>query len=52
MSRRKTLGDDHFKTVFNISVEDILRTFVEHIAIQISNNLRGNNLKILMGFHG
>ena len=23
MSRRKTLGDDHFKTVFNISVEDV-----------------------------
>ena len=32
---------------FNISVEDILRTFVEHIAIQISNHLKGNNLKIL-----
>jgi len=23
MPRRKTLGDDHFKTVFNITVEDI-----------------------------
>ena len=33
---------------FRISIEDILRTFVEHIAIQISNNLRGDNLKILV----
>ena len=37
---------------FNIAVEDILRTFVEHIAIQISNNLRGNNLKILISGGG
>ena len=37
---------------FNIPVEDILRTFVEHIAIQISNNLRGNNLKILISGGG
>ena len=37
---------------FNITVEDILRTFVEHIAIQISNNLRGNNLKILISGGG
>jgi len=35
-----------------IRVEDILRTFVEHIAIQISNNLRGNNLKILISGGG
>ena len=34
------------------AVEDILRTFVEHIAIQISNNLRGNNLKILISGGG
>ncbi len=33
---------------FNISIEDVLRTFVEHIAIQISNNLKGKNLKILI----
>ena len=33
---------------FNLSVEDALRTFVEHIAIQISNNLKGNNLKVLI----
>ena len=33
---------------YSISVENILRTFVEHIAIQISNNLRGDNLKILV----
>jgi anhydro-N-acetylmuramic acid kinase len=33
---------------FNISIEDVLRTFVEHIAIQISNNLKGENLKILI----
>ena len=32
----------------NLSVEDILRTFVEHIAIQISDNLKGVNLKILI----
>ena len=37
---------------FNIPVEDVLRTFVEHIAIQISNNLRGNNLKILISGGG
>ena len=33
---------------FNLSVEDALRTFVEHVAIQISNNLKGNNLKVLI----
>tara|TARA_B100002052_G_scaffold215191_1_gene197141 strand:- start:194 stop:1222 length:1029 start_codon:yes stop_codon:yes gene_type:complete len=32
----------------NLSVEDILRTFVEHIAIQISDNLKGVNLRILI----
>ena len=32
---------------FEISIEDILRTVVEHIAIQISIHLKGNNLKIL-----
>jgi len=32
----------------NLSVEDILRTFVEHIAIQISNNLKGVNMRILV----
>ena len=32
----------------NLSIEDILRTFVEHIAIQISNNLKGVNLRILV----
>ena len=36
----------------NISVEDILRTFVEHIAIQISSNLKGNDLKILVSGGG
>ena len=33
---------------YNLSVEDILRTFVEHIAIQISDNLKGINLRILI----
>ena len=37
---------------FKISVEDILRTLVEHIAIQISKNLKGNNLKILISGGG
>ena len=37
---------------FKISVEDILRTYVEHIAIQISNNLKGDNLKILISGGG
>jgi anhydro-N-acetylmuramic acid kinase len=37
---------------FKISVEDILRTYVEHIAIQISNNLNGDNLKILISGGG
>jgi len=33
---------------YKLSVEDILRTFVEHIAIQISDNLKGTNLRILI----
>jgi len=33
---------------YKLSVEDILRTFVEHIAIQISDNLKGINLRILI----
>ena len=33
---------------YNLSIEDILRTFIEHIAIQISNNLKGVNLRILV----
>jgi len=37
---------------FKISVEDILRTYVEHIAIQISKNLEGDNLKILISGGG
>jgi anhydro-N-acetylmuramic acid kinase len=37
---------------FNLSVEDILRTFVEHIAIQISDNLKGVNLRILISGGG
>ncbi len=37
---------------FKISVEDILRTYVEHIAVQISNNLKGDNLKILISGGG
>ena len=37
---------------FNISVRDILRTFVEHVAIQISNNLKGKNLKVLISGGG
>ena len=31
-----------------IVVEDALRTYVEHVAIQISNNLKGNDLKVLI----
>ena len=37
---------------YKISVQDILRTYVEHIAIQISNNLEGDNLKILISGGG
>ena len=37
---------------FNISVEDKLRTFVEHIATQISNNLKGDNLRVLISGGG
>ncbi|MBR66404.1 MAG: anhydro-N-acetylmuramic acid kinase, partial [Flavobacteriaceae bacterium] len=55
----KSLGIEWVeKTIFplidsyNLSVEDILRTFVEHIAIQISNNLKGINLKILVSGGG
>ena len=55
----KSLGIEWVeKTIFplidsyNLSVEDILRTFVEHIAIQISNNLKGVNLKILVSGGG
>jgi len=33
---------------FKISVNDILRTFVEHVAHQISNNLNENNIKLLV----
>ena len=33
---------------YNLSAEDILRTFVEHIAIKISDNLKGINLRILI----
>jgi len=33
---------------YNISIKDTLRTFVEHIAIQISNNLKYHNPKILV----
>ena len=32
---------------FSISINDILRTFVEHIAFQISNNLKASDLKVL-----
>ena len=31
-----------------VAILDILRTFVEHIAIQISDNLKGINLRILI----
>ena len=37
---------------FKISTKDILRTYVEHIAVQISNNLKGDNLKILISGGG
>ena len=37
---------------YNLSVEDILRTYVEHIAIQISNNLKAVNSKILVSGGG
>ena len=37
---------------FNISVDDKLRTFVEHIATQISNNLKGDNLRVLISGGG
>tara|TARA_B100000925_G_scaffold289916_1_gene273884 strand:- start:957 stop:2072 length:1116 start_codon:yes stop_codon:yes gene_type:complete len=33
---------------FNIQVKDILRTFVEHIAIQINNNLHKSKPKLLI----
>ena len=36
----------------NLSVENILRTYVEHIAIQISNNLKGDDLRILVSGGG
>ena len=37
---------------YNLSVEDILRTFVEHITIQISDNLKGDDLRILVSGGG
>ena len=37
---------------YNLSVEDILRTFVEHIAVQISENLKGDDLRILVSGGG
>jgi len=37
---------------YNLSVEDVLRTYVEHIAIQISNNLKAVNSKILVSGGG
>tara|TARA_S200000501_G_scaffold377390_1_gene435607 strand:+ start:257 stop:1324 length:1068 start_codon:yes stop_codon:yes gene_type:complete len=37
---------------FKISTNDVLRTYIEHIAIQISNNLKGDNLKILISGGG
>ena len=36
----------------NLSVENILRTYVEHIAIQISDNLKGDDLRILVSGGG
>lgn len=33
---------------YNLSIKDILRTFVEHISIQISNNLDSNESKTML----
>ncbi len=55
LSHPKSLGIEQIEaTVFpiinacHISVEDKLRTFIEHIAIQISNTIASNNKKILL----
>lgn len=37
---------------FNISIKDKLRTFVEHIAIQISNNINAKNSSVLLSGGG